>query len=322
MPLPNSDRSGLQASNAATALVAADWGTSSLRVWALSSAGSVLAERRSDEGMARLQPKGFEPVLREHLAAFGLEGKALPVVLCGMVGARQGWREAGYVDVPARLGALCARALAVSAAALDVRILPGLANRQDGRDDVMRGEETQLLGLLQAEPSLSGLVCLPGTHSKWVRLQDGAVLGFSTAMTGELFAVLSQHSVLRHSLDGAGPSGDPDSPAFLRGVARGLAEPERLTAMLFGVRAATMLHGTSGTAAADMLSGLLIGAEIAGAGAAPGTPLTLVAGGSLAALYGRALALAGHAPRVVDAEGAVQRGLWLAAQQLWKGRFA
>ena len=321
MPLPNSARSGLQ-DPAATAVVAADWGTSSLRVWALSSAGSVLGERRSDEGMARLQPEGFEPVLRRHLAVFGLEGEALPVVLCGMVGARQGWREAGYVDVPARLGALCARALAVPAAALDVRILPGLANRQDGRDDVMRGEETQLLGLLQAEPSLSGLVCLPGTHSKWVRMQDGEVLGFSTAMTGELFAVLSQHSVLRHSLDGAGPGGDPDSPAFLQGVARGLAEPERLTAMLFGVRAATMLHGTAGTAAADMLSGLLIGAEIAGAGADPGTPLTLVAGGSLAALYGRALALAGHAARVMDAEGAVQRGLWLAAQQLWKGRFA
>ena len=325
MPMPNVAPNGPAHPSAETALAAADWGTSSLRVWALSSAGSVLAERRSDEGMARLPPGEFEPVLRGHLgalgAALGLEGAALPVVLCGMVGARQGWREAGYVDVPARLGALCARALAIPAAGLDVRILPGLANRQEGREDVMRGEETQLLGLLQAEPSLSGLVCLPGTHSKWVRMQDGAVLGFSTAMTGELFAVLSQHSVLRHSLDGAGPSGDPDSPAFLEGVARGLAEPERLTAMLFGVRAATMLHGTAGTAAADMLSGLLIGTEIAGAGAAPGTPLTLVAGGSLAALYGRALALAGHAARVVDAEGAAQRGLWLAAQQLWEGRF-
>ena len=306
------------------ALVAADWGTSSLRVWALSESGAVLAERHSGEGMSRLHPGEFEPVLRHHLAALGLPTQAAPqrVVLCGMVGARQGWREAGYVDAPTRLGALCDHALALSPAGLDVRILPGLADRQDGRSDVMRGEETQLLGLLQAEPLFSGLACLPGTHSKWVRLDTGEILGFTTAMTGEMFAVLGQHSVLRHSLDSAGSSDDPDSPAFLQGVAQGLAEPQRLLAALFGLRAAGLLRGVTGTQAADRLSGLLIGAEIAGAGAPPGAAVTLVADGSLAALYARALGLAGHAVRIVDAGAAVRRGLLLAAQLLWPGRVA
>ena len=305
------------------ALVAGDWGTSSLRVWALSATGSVLGERRSDEGMGRLRLGDFEPALRRHLAALPLDRAPvpLPVVLCGMVGARQGWREAPYVDVPADTLAICDRALAVPAAGLDVRILPGLADRRDGLEDVMRGEETQLLGLFQREPELSGLVCMPGTHSKWVRLETGRVTGFSTMMTGELFALLGQHSVLRHSLNGDAGSGAPDSAAFLRGVARGLAEPGRLISALFGVRAATLLHGTTGAAAADMLSGLLIGAEIAG-GATHASSVTLVAEGALAALYARALALAGHAVHSVDAAATTRRGLLLAARRFWTGALA
>lgn len=304
------------------ALVAADWGTSSLRVWVLSTAGSVLAERRSGEGMARLQPAEFEGVLRRNLnemaAALAGAPHPLPVVVCGMAGARQGWREAPYVDVPADIGAICGQALVVPAEGLDVRILPGLAVRA-GHDDVMRGEETQLLGLLLADPSLSGLVCLPGTHSKWVQLAAGRVAGFRTAMTGELFAVLSQSTVLRHSLGDARPSGDPASPGFVQGVARGLAAPGRLLTDLFGVRAAALLRGVQGVEAADALSGLLIGAEIGGMDNPATAPVILVADGAMAQLYGKALEMAGHPVRIADAEAAVQRGLLYAAQRLWPG---
>ena len=305
-------------------LVAADWGTSSLRVWAISPTGVVMAERRSDEGMARLQPDGFEPVLRQHLATLGIAmGETpLPVLLCGMVGARQGWRQADYVDVPTRLDALYDHVLAIPAPGLDVRVMPGLADQRPEREDVMRGEETLLLGMLQPGSPVSGLVCLPGTHSKWVRLQDDEITGFSTAMTGEMFAVLGQHSVLRHSLNGAKPSGNPHAPAFLRGVGIGLAEPERLTMALFGLRSATLLRGASGTTVADMLSGLLIGAEIAAAGVPDGAAVTLIAEGSLAALYEGALALAGHATQIVEASSAVRAGLLLAARQIWPGQFA
>ncbi len=302
------------------ALVAADWGTSSLRVWAFSRAGAVLAERRSGDGMARLQPDAFEAVLRRHLDDMGLPGAPdpLPVVVCGMAGARQGWREAPYADVPADIGTICGQAVAVPAQGLDVRILPGLAVRA-GQGDVMRGEETQLLGLLQAEPNLSGLVCLPGTHSKWVQMAAGRVTGFSTAMTGELFALLSQSSVLRHSLGDARPSGDPASPGFISGVARGLARPGHLLTDLFGVRAAALLQGVQGAAAADALSGLLIGAEIGGRETPAGAPVILVADGAMAQLYGKALDMAGCPVRIMGGEAGVQRGLLYAAQRLWPG---
>lgn len=305
------------------ALVAADWGTSSLRVWAFSTTGSVLAERRSDEGMARLQPAGFEGVLRRHLdgMAISLAGAPdpLPVVVCGMAGARQGWREAAYADVPADIGSICGQARTVPAEGLDVRILPGLAVRTGERDDVMRGEETQLLGLLQAEPRLSGLVCLPGTHSKWVQLEAGRVTDFSTAMTGEVFALLGQSSVLRYSLGDAQPGGDPGSPGFVRGVGRGLAMPGHLLMHLFGVRAASLLRGVQGVEAADTLSGLLIGAEIGGMALPSSAPVVLVADGAMAQLYGKALSMAGHPVRTMGGEAAVQRGLVYAAQILWPG---
>ena len=233
-----------------------------------------------------------------------------------MAGARQGWREAPYVDVPADIATICAQAVSVPADGLEIRILPGLAVRT-GPADVMRGEETQLLGLLQAEPDLSGLVCLPGTHSKWVQLSGGRVMGFSTAMTGELFALLGRSSVLQHSLSDAHPSGDPASPSFVAGVTAGLAAPERLLSHLFGIRAASLLHGMQGVAAADMLSGLLIGAEVGGMEWEAGAPVILVASGAMAQLYSKALALAGHPVRTADAS--VQRGLLYAAQILWPG---
>jgi len=321
-------------------LIIGDWGTSSLRLWAVAADGAVLAERRSDEGMAALAPGAFEAVLRGHLAGFGdVPGDVaapLPVLLCGMVGARQGWREAPYVAVPADVAAICDRVLGVAAAGLDVRILPGLCVRGDPADapaqapveapvqapvqaDVMRGEETQLLGVLQAEPGLSGTVVMPGTHSKWVRLRDGRVLGFETAITGELYALLCRHSVLRHSVADTQARGGPAADAaFARGLAIGLEAPQRLALSLFGVRAAGLLHDVGGEAAAAMLSGLLIGAEVGGA--APTGEVVLVAGGVLAERYGRALRLAGCRHRVVDAEAASRDGLLHVARRLWPER--
>jgi 2-dehydro-3-deoxygalactonokinase len=297
------------------ALAAADWGTSSLRIWALSRSGRVLAERRSDEGMSRLQPTDFEPVLRRHLEALGATALNLPVIICGMAGARQGWCEAAYVDIPVGLGAICGQALAVPAAGLDVRILPGLCDRRPGLEDVMRGEETQLLGLFLENPFHTGLVCLPGTHSKWVKLEAGQIIGFHTCMTGELFALLSQHSILRHSLAGATPSGDPQSPGFQRGLRSGLD----LMSALFSIRAAGLLRDMPPAEAADTLSGMLIGAEIKGFN---DVPVTLIAGDSLATLYEAALTMRNHYVTVIDATTAVQDGLLFAARRLWPGVLA
>lgn len=295
-----------------TACIIGDWGTSSLRLWAVDPAGRVLAERRSGQGMGGLAPEAFEPVLREHLAA--LAAGDAPVLLCGMVGARQGWREAPYVALPADLGAICDAAMPVGLADVDLRILPGLSAAEPA--DVMRGEETQLLGVLAGSPGLSGVVVLPGTHCKWVWLVEGHISRFETVMTGELFALLAGQSVLRHSVDLAAPF---DDAAFANGVARGLAAPQRLTRSLFGVRAATLLQGLGSAAATARLSGLLIGAEIAGAGPLTGG-VTLVASGALAERYGQALDVAGVSATLVDAEAATRAGLMHAAGRLWPDR--
>lgn len=308
--------------SAAARFVAVDWGTSSLRVWLMAADGAVLAESRSAEGMDTLARDGFAAVLRARLDALGpgldTLPRPIPVVLCGMVGARQGWREAPYAAVPASPAAIADAAVAVDADGLDARILPGLCRRDPARPDVMRGEETQLMGVVLDAPQASGLVAMPGTHSKWVTLQAGRVTDFTTVMTGELFALLSGQSILRHTIAGETGAGEADA-AFRAGLADGLAEPGRLGARLFAIRAEELLFGTRGAAAADRLSGLLIGTEVAAglAAAADGGPVTLVASGRLARLYGAAFAAAGRPVRLVDADAAVRAGLLNAARRLW-----
>jgi 2-dehydro-3-deoxygalactonokinase len=304
--------------------VAVDWGTSSFRAWRVAPGGGVTAETRSGEGMSQVPPGGFAAVLAARLADLGLAPAApgeapLPVVLCGMVGARQGWREAGYLDVPVPLAAVADAAIRVPSEGIDARILPGLARRAADRPDVLRGEETQLLGLVLADPAASGIVCMPGTHSKWVTLEAGAATDFATVMTGELFAVLSGASILRHAIGEAAASGDPDSPDFRAGLADGLGDPAGVVQRLFSIRARGLLSGVDGAAAADRLSGLLIGGEVGDrlARLPAAAPVHLVASGRLARLYGAAFAMAGRPALPVDADDAVRAGLLYAARRLW-----
>lgn len=299
----------------APAFAAVDWGTTRLRAWLLDAAGSVLAERRGDDGLISAREKGFSTVLEDHLAAMGATTD-LPVVMCGMVGARQGWLEAPYADVPTPLAAVLEGAARVPAAGRDVRIVPGLAQRLPDAPDVMRGEETQLAGA-----GLDGrgrhVVCMPGTHSKWVLVEDGAVTGFGTWPTGELFSVLASHSILRHSLGEHPAAVGADDALFRRWCETALGEGGDVMARLFSIRAAGLLHGLGPRDAAACLSGLLIGAEIASASRRhhPGGTVTLVASGPLGVLYGAALGLAGHAIRPVDADEAVRAGLFEAARR-------
>ena len=192
-------------STAPPAFVAVDWGTSSFRGWLMSAKGDVLAESRGSEGMLHCAGTGFAPVLRDHLAKLGAP-QEMPVLICGMAGARQGWVEAPYLNTPTRLDALHEGAVRVDAgSSTDIRILPGIAQARADRPDVMRGEETQLLGMI--DPGFTGLVCIPGTHSKWVRIEAGAIVEFATYMTGELFSVISQHSILSHAVEAGGQLG-------------------------------------------------------------------------------------------------------------------
>ncbi|MBL4768139.1 MAG: 2-dehydro-3-deoxygalactonokinase, partial [Rhodobacteraceae bacterium] len=175
--------------------IAADWGTTNLRVWAMQGA-IPLADATSGDGMAGLTPEAFEPALLNLISGW-LGATQLPVIACGMVGAKQGWVEVPYMAVPTLP---LARPIPVStnSAALSVYIIPGL--RQPKPADVMRGEETQVAGFLALNPGWDGVICMPGTHTKWVLVSAGEVVSFQTFMTGELFATLGKHTVLRHSI--------------------------------------------------------------------------------------------------------------------------
>jgi len=298
------------------AYVAVDWGTSSFRLWLVDRSGQILVERRSGEGMLAAAKTGFPAVLQSHLAAVEAPDH-LPVLICGMAGAKTGWVEAGYVDTPAPLAAILKQAARVPGEARDIRILPGIAQRDAAAPDVMRGEETQLLGALGLQAAGEAMVCMPGTHSKWVRVKDGTVASFSTFMTGELFSVVSRETIL--SLAVANAEDAEDVSSFSAAVKAAFEAPAFAANLLFGARARQLLFGGTPAAARETLSGTLIGVELAAglSGAVPESGITLVASGRLAALYRLAFDTLSVTVQQVEADEAVRRGLSMAAAAIW-----
>jgi 2-dehydro-3-deoxygalactonokinase len=300
--------------------IAVDWGTSRLRLWALDGNGDMLAERRSEEGLEGVRAAGFEAILEAHLAALDVS-LDVPVIICGMAGSRQGWIEAPYIKIPTQLDAIALNACAVKGAIRDVRILPGLSQNLDTNPQVMRGEETKVLGL--ALDGKRHLVCMPGTHTKWVEIESNAVTAFTTFLTGELYGLFSTHSILRHSV-GENLAVSAQDLVFVNACQSMIDAPYLLTEKLFSIRAASLLFDTSPAQSAATLSGLLIGAEVGAAkrSIGIGAPLTLAATGALGNLYAKAITQAGFNVTTVDSEILVRAGLFSAAKILWPSRFA
>jgi 2-dehydro-3-deoxygalactonokinase len=295
--------------------IAADWGTSNLRVWALNVEGQVVAEKSSDQGMAKLDRSGFEPALLALTNDWLPQNRQTPVVCCGMVGARQGWIEVPYRQVPCKpvhfdtVGRPKTRD-----PRLRVFILSGI-KQTEPTPDVMRGEETQIAGIISEDPQFAGVLCLPGTHTKWVRIHAGNIVRFRTFMTGELFNLLSAHSVLRHSLDGTGL----DGIEFAANVEAMAADAAQLAARLFSIRAQSLVSELSPATAKARLSGLLIGAELAAAkGDWCDQALTIVGNGPQAELYAQGLRALGQEPRIIDAAHVTLIGLKSAYLQIAK----
>lgn len=300
------------------AFVAVDWGTSSFRAWRMAADGTPLAHSRGPEGMLHCARAGFAPVLRQHLEKLGAS-RDLPVLISGMAGARQGWVEAPYLPTPCRLDRLHEGAVRVDTAG-DVRILPGIAHRDPAFPEVMRGEETQILGAV--EEGFNGVVCIPGTHSKWVAIDNGSIVGFTTFMTGEMFSVITTHSILSHAVDTDAFPVRPNA-VFREALAAASSGSVELTSALFRLRAAQLLGFEQRADGAARLSGLLIGSEIAGAMKRYGgrRALRLIASGDLGALYEDALKHLGYEVRLDDAEETARGGLIKAAAGIWKERF-
>jgi len=283
-------------------MIAVDWGTTRMRAYLLGQNDTILAQIvRADGGMQGVAAGQFPAVLASVIAPWLAEHPHLPVIMAGMVGARNGWVEAAYAKTPASAADVAAQMLAVTRQdGGTAMIVPGVSHKDAAGCDVMRGEETLIFGCAG-----DGLVVLPGTHSKWAQVLDGKITGFATYMTGELFAFVRGSSILSRLAE------EPEDEAgFSLGLAAAQAR-DGLTHQLFTARSNVLLGAMRGTEVGPYLSGLLIGAEILGArgrfGAA--TSVTLVAEGQMAALYGQALQFFGISARMITPEQALVAGL-------------
>jgi 2-dehydro-3-deoxygalactonokinase len=251
--------------------------------------------------MSSLTSDRYKATLEALLAPW--DAPDAPVIACGMVGSRQGWVEAPYRRTPCK--PLAGKLTRVSdSERRAVFIIPGLS--QNTPPDVMRGEETQIAGFLALNPGWDGVLCLPGTHTKWVHLSAGEVVSFQTFMTGELFGLLTTASVLRHSVETTGW----DDNTFAEAVSDAMTRPERLAARLFSLRAADLLQGLDHGEANATLSGLLIGAELAAA--RPywlGQNLAILGTMKQARAYQSALEAQGLNVLTVDSQAATRAGL-------------
>ncbi len=286
-------------------LIGVDWGTSSLRAYLLGDGGTVLDRRSAPRGIMAVENDEFAGHLEDVVSPW--REHDLPILLSGMIGSRQGWREAPYVPCPASLAEIAA---AITPACGGVpSIVPGVL--QGGRlPGVMRGEETQIIGATASDGMSEGerRIVLPGTHSKWVVVVDGRIERFRTFMTGELFAVLGRHSILGRFVPVDREPRPTASEAFVRGVVTSREAGESIATLLFTARSLVLTGQLDPSASLDYLSGLLIGDEIRAALAEPGGPVTLIGEPALCGLYAASLDLFGTEATIID--DAAPNGLW------------
>ena len=291
------------------ALLAVDWGTSSLRGAWLDARGQTVQERSFARGILTVAPGEFPSVFN---ACFG-DWMQRPDAFClmsGMVGSKQGWLEAPYCTCPAGFTEVAAKLAWVEPDR--VAIVSGLCCDNDGIPDVMRGEETQIFGALQLLGLQHALLVLPGTHSKWVRVQAGQIQSFSTFMTGEFFALLRQHSILSRTLPAS--DGEFDREAFDQGVTLALRSSSLLHSA-FSTRTLSLFDRLPAASLPSYLSGLVIGEEVRAQTLQANAEVVIIGSESLTQRYQRALALREVSSCRVGAQ-ATWAGLWAIAQTL------
>lgn len=288
------------------ALIGVDWGSTRVRAHAIGREGECIASVQSDRGMATLaSPADFSDVLHDLLTE-EIDSKGVPILIAGMAGARGGWYEVPYVELPVDPKRIASALHAVDFSGRCVAIVPGACSVGGDFSDVMRGEETQAFGLL----AQARRVIAPGTHSKWIQLDAGRIEGFATYPTGELFAVLMQHSLIGRGL----PAEAWSDHAFALGVMTAQEDPDWLH-QLFGVRARHVRNLMPATELPALLSGLLIGHECRAALAhSDDEAVTIVGAARIAGLYAQALQYLRRATTIVEGDVAFCKGLWRISQ--------
>ncbi|SNR54892.1 2-dehydro-3-deoxygalactonokinase [Paracoccus sediminis] len=287
-----------------TALIGIDWGTTSFRAWRMGPGGEVLDSVTDGPGIlaAGALPGGFAQALQDRLGGW-LDGA--PIIASGMIASRNGWVETPYLPLPLDAGAL-ANSLTLHDG---IHFVTGAVSDPDGPSpDVMRGEETEIIGHL-AGGGGDGLFVLPGTHSKWARTEGGTLVSFRTVMTGEVFGALRDHTILGRLIQAGPASPEPGrDDAFRRGVEAG-RQDGALLGRIFSARTLALMDRLPLGHIADYLSGLLIGDEVAHGAQDAAGPVTIIGRGDLAARYQTAFAVLGRAADIAP-PGMAQRGLW------------
>ena len=288
-------------------LIAADWGTSNLRVWGIDRRGHVINTINNGKGMASLIPSEFEPYLISLIENWlpKEENAKCPIIICGMAGAKTGWKEAAYLKAPSPpINKEKIIQVETEDQRISVSIVPGIM--QKSPPDVMRGEETQIAGFLSKNPDFDGIICLPGTHTKWVHISANEIVSFKTFMTGEIFLSLSERSILKSSVQ----SNDFDQASFLEAFEDTYSNPALLSSKLFGLRAADLLENTSTKFLKSKLSGYLIGSELAGAKSYwLGQNVIMIGSRDLSILYQKALKKLGTNATIENAQTVTLNGL-------------
>jgi 2-dehydro-3-deoxygalactonokinase len=286
-------------------MIGVDWGTTSFRAFRIARDGTIRDRRSALRGLVNVPDNRFADTLREEIGPWLATGED-HVLLSGMIGSRQGWKEAPYISCPVGARDVAAGVVEIEFDWGQVKLVPGLsATDEAGVAEVMRGEETQVFGVLEMMGG-SGLACLPGTHSKWVRVEGGRIVGFTTHMTGEAFAALRGHTILGRMMR----EGPADGAPFDAGVQRS-GDPGGLLHHIFGARSLVLAGRLAETEAAAYLSGILVGNEVRAALAGrQGEVVHVVGAPELTLLYARAISAQGGYPERHDGEAAA-RGLAL-----------
>jgi len=291
----------------ADALIGLDWGTTSCRAYLVGADGAVLDRVADGAGILKVENGAFGAALDTMV---GRWDAALPVLLSGMIGSRQGWVEAPYARCPAGADGVVKALATVDHGRRTISLVPGLSTENDAMPDVMRGEETQIFGALALSGQTDGLFLLPGTHSKWAYATGGRIASFRTFMTGEVFGALKDHTILGRLMNEGS-----DAEGFARGVREGAAvgSAGALLNRMFATRTYGLMDKLSGAALSDYLSGLLIGAEIAEATRRSKGAVTIIASPALAQRYTDALGLLGHQSTLAP-DDCVAAGHWRLAR--------
>ena len=297
-------------------MIAVDWGTSSFRAFRLDARDAVVDQVASAQGILKVPAGGFAGVLREAIAPWLAAGEDR-VLMSGMIGSRQGWVEAPYLPCPAGAATIAAAVVPVPFDGAAVRLVPGLTDRDAaGTPEVMRGEETQIIGALD-RIGPNGMACLPGSHSKWATVAGGRIAGYRTYMTGEVFAALRGGTILGRMMTDA----PHDPTAFARGVAHA-GRPGHLLHHIFGVRALGRMGELADDASASYLSGLLIGHEVRDALHAENhvrvNHVHIIGAPALAALYADAVARCGGSADILPSDAAAVGLARIGAEIEWK----